>query len=77
MAGLVIAGARATSGCSRFRGVAHTLAHESGKPCKWIIRVSLENRWACKRPVGSNPTPADSERETTAEAGEKNDESSC
>ncbi len=23
-----------------------------------VERVGLENRWACKRPVGSNPTPA-------------------
>ena len=23
-----------------------------------VERGGLENRWACKRPVGSNPTPA-------------------
>ena len=77
MAGLVIAGARATS---RLQSLPRSGAHTGVRVRKALQmgnRESLENRWACKRPVGSNPTPADSERETTAEAGEKNDESSC
>ena len=34
-----------------------------------VERGGLENRWACKRPLGSNPSPAASARAETAASG--------
>ena len=53
---------RATMRCETslcFRNTKSRPLHSSpGRGAGAVERGGLENRWACKRPVGSNPTPA-------------------